>query len=88
MEQYRDRGTGNACNASVLLLAWPTASSAIQLHWNSKGDSPADSTAHQVTARFCSEGSAATIAYFLLDQPGGSQGRIKVVALNPADLPP
>jgi hypothetical protein len=46
---------------------------------------PADSTAHLITAHFCSGGSSATVAYFLLDQPGGSQGRMKVVALDPAD---
>lgn len=47
---------------------------------------PADSAANQVTAHFCSTGeAAATVAYFILDQPGGSQGRLKVVALDPTD---
>ena len=47
---------------------------------------PADSAANQVTAHFCSAGeAAATRAYFLLDQPGGSRGRLKVVALDPTD---
>ncbi len=47
---------------------------------------PADSAAHQVTAHFCSAGeAAATTAHFLLDQPGGSRGRLKVVALDPSD---
>lgn len=46
----------------------------------------ADSAAHQFTAHFCSGGSAqASVAYFILDQPGGSHGRLKVVALDPAD---
>lgn len=46
----------------------------------------ADSAAHFLTASFCSEGSAAaTIARWLLDQPGGSCGRLKVVALDPTD---
>jgi hypothetical protein len=47
---------------------------------------PADSAAHQATAHFCSAGSSAAItAYFVLDQPGGSQGSLKVVALDPTD---
>ena len=46
---------------------------------------PADSAAHLITAHFCSGGSSATTAYFLLDQPGESKGRMKVVALDPAD---
>lgn len=46
----------------------------------------ADSAAHFVTASFCSQGSgAATMARWLLDQPGGSCGRLKVVALDPTD---
>lgn len=48
---------------------------------------PADSAAHQVIARFCSAGEAgATRAYFILEQPGGSRGRLRVVALDPTDL--
>jgi hypothetical protein len=134
---------------ALLLLAFPTTSSAIQLHWSSGADtltfasatrcflvvqadsaeatlpgqwrllwladsagvnvvaidslaacdadtanisavdppsSPADSAAHEVTAHFCSEGEgSATAAYFVLDQPGGSRGRLKVVALDPTD---
>ena len=47
---------------------------------------PADSTANQVTAYFCSAGSSlASTAYFLVDLVGGSKGRLRVVALNPAD---
>jgi hypothetical protein len=47
---------------------------------------PAEDAAHQVTAYFCSAGEpAATTAYYLLDQPGGSRGRLKVVAIDPAD---
>ncbi|MBI5710060.1 MAG: hypothetical protein HZC42_07125, partial [Candidatus Eisenbacteria bacterium] len=47
---------------------------------------PADSAANQVTAHFCSAGEpAATTAYCILDQPGGSSGRFKVVALDPTD---
>jgi hypothetical protein len=49
-------------------------------------ESAADSAAHYVTASFCSEGTeATTIARWLLDQPGGSCGRLKVVALDPTD---
>lgn len=47
---------------------------------------PADTAAHLVTARFCSSGEPpASTAYFLLDQPGGSRGRLKVAAIDPAD---
>ncbi len=47
---------------------------------------PADSAAHQVTARFCSDGSEnATVAYFLVDLPANGHGKMKVVALDPAD---
>lgn len=47
---------------------------------------PADSAAHQTTAQFCSAGSAAaTTAHSILDQPGGSKGRLKVVAIDPTD---
>jgi hypothetical protein len=47
---------------------------------------PADSTANQITAHFCADGSSpASIAYWLLDLIGGSKGKLKVVALDPAD---
>lgn len=47
---------------------------------------PADSAVNLTTAYFCSSGSSnATVAYFLADLPGTSHGRMKVVALNPAD---
>jgi hypothetical protein len=46
----------------------------------------ADSAANQVTAHFCSAGSAAaTTAYFLVDLVAGSRGKLRAVALNPAD---
>ena len=46
----------------------------------------ADSTANQITAHFCSASQDQPIeARFLLDQPGGSKGRLKVVALDPTD---
>lgn len=46
----------------------------------------ADSAAHQITARFCSTGEDWAIeARFILDQPGGSKGRLKVVAIDPND---
>lgn len=46
----------------------------------------ADSAAHMLTTEFCSAGSAvASVAYFVLDQPGGSCARFKVVALDPND---
>ena len=47
---------------------------------------PEDSTAHRVTARFCSGGSsAAEQATFVLDLPAWGRGKCKVVALDPAD---
>jgi len=47
---------------------------------------PADSAAHVITAHFCSEGtSASAIAFFLIDQPGGSKGRLKIIAIDPTD---
>jgi hypothetical protein len=47
---------------------------------------PADSAANQTIAHFCSEGSdAASIAYFILDLPAGSSGKLKVVAIDPTD---
>ncbi|MBI5711125.1 MAG: hypothetical protein HZC42_12620 [Candidatus Eisenbacteria bacterium] len=46
----------------------------------------ADSAAHLITARFCSAGSgAAESARYLLDLPAGSRGKLKIVALDPAD---
>ncbi len=47
---------------------------------------PEDSTAHRVTAHFCSGGSgAAEQATFVLDLPAWGRGKCKVVALDPAD---
>jgi hypothetical protein len=47
---------------------------------------PEDSTAHLVTARFCSGGSeSAEQAVFQLDLPVWGRGKCKVVALDPAD---
>jgi hypothetical protein len=47
---------------------------------------PEDSTAHRVTAHFCSGGSsAAEQAVYQLDLPAWGRGKLKVVALNPAD---
>lgn len=47
---------------------------------------PADSAANQITAYFCSSGTqSAATAYFLADLIAGSHGKMKVVALNPAD---
>jgi hypothetical protein len=47
---------------------------------------PADSAANLATAEFCAaNGTTAATAYYVLDQPGGSQSRFKVVALDPAD---
>jgi hypothetical protein len=52
-------------------------------------DGPAtteDSTAHRVTAHFCSGGSGeAGQATFLLDLPAWGRGKCKVVAIDPAD---
>lgn len=46
----------------------------------------ADSAANMITTTFCSTGSsAAPFAYFVMDQPGGSCARFKVVALDPGD---
>jgi hypothetical protein len=48
--------------------------------------SSADSAAHAITAHFCSAGaSPAIIAYHLVDLVGGSRGKLKAVALDPAD---
>ena len=48
--------------------------------------SPADSAANLITAHFCSEGVAnAPIAYWTVDLVEGSHGKLKVVALSPAD---
>jgi len=47
---------------------------------------PEDSTAHRVTAHFCSGGSSsAEQATFVLDLPAWGRGKCKVVALDPAD---
>ncbi len=47
---------------------------------------PADSAAHRITTYLCSEpGPAATRATFMIDQPGGSRGNLRVVALDPSD---
>ena len=47
---------------------------------------PEDSTAHRVTAHFCSGGSGATErAAYALDLPAWGRGKCKVVALDPAD---
>lgn len=49
-------------------------------------NTPADSAANQITAHFCSDGEAsATIAHWTVDLIGGSQGKLKVVALDLAD---
>lgn len=46
----------------------------------------ADSAANQITAHFCSAGSpSASTAYYVLDLIGGSVGKLKLVALDPAD---
>jgi len=43
-----------------------------------------DSASRVVTAHFCSAGGAAArTAYYILDQSGGSAGRLKVIALDP-----
>jgi hypothetical protein len=47
---------------------------------------PEDSTANRWTAQFCSGGSsAAASANYLLDLPAWARGKLKVVALDPAD---
>lgn len=47
---------------------------------------PADSAANQITAYFCSSGSSnAATAYFLADLSSGGHGKMKIVALDPAD---
>ena len=47
---------------------------------------PEDSTAHRVTAHFCSGGSGeAEQATFVLDLPAWGRGKCKVVALDPTD---
>jgi len=52
-------------------------------------DGPAtseDSTAHQITAHFCSGGSSASErAAYVVDLPAWARGKCKVVALDPAD---
>lgn len=48
--------------------------------------SRADSAANEVTAHLCSEGSApARVAYYHVDLVAASEGKLKVVALDPAD---
>ena len=44
----------------------------------------ADSASHMTTATFCSTGGAATAVY-LVDLVAGSQGKMRVIALDPAD---
>jgi len=47
---------------------------------------PADSAANQLTAHFCSAGSAtASAAWYVLDLVGQSRGKLKAVALDTAD---
>jgi hypothetical protein len=47
---------------------------------------PADSAANQTTAHLCSsESIRATVAFYTIDLVAGSKGRLKVVALSPAD---
>jgi len=47
---------------------------------------PDDSTAHRVTAQFCSGGSStAERATYVLDLPAWGRGKLKAVALDPAD---
>jgi len=51
-------------------------------------DAPAtaeDSTANRWTAEFCSGGSSAAGATYVLDLPAWARGKLKVVALDPAD---
>ncbi len=46
---------------------------------------PDDSAAHRATARFCAENTPAARAHYIFDLVGGSQGRFRVVALDPSD---
>lgn len=47
---------------------------------------PADSAANLITAHFCSYGqAAASVAFWTLELVGGSKGKLRVVALDPAD---
>ncbi len=46
---------------------------------------PADSAAHLTTARFCAEDTSAAEAHYVFDLVGGSRGRLKAIALDPAD---
>lgn len=47
---------------------------------------PADSAANLITAHFCSYGqNAASTAYWTIEIVGGSKGKLKAVALDPAD---
>jgi len=46
----------------------------------------ADSAANQITVHFCSATSSpASIAAYILDLPAGARGKLKVVAVDPAD---
>ncbi len=45
----------------------------------------ADSAANIITARFCAENASAANAHYVFDLVGSSQGRFKVVALDPND---
>ncbi len=46
----------------------------------------ADSSAHLLTAHFCSSGQTdATVALYTLDLPAGARGRLQAVALDPND---
>ena len=48
--------------------------------------SAADSAANQITANFCSDGSAdAVIARHVIDLPAGGHGKLKAIALDPSD---
>jgi len=67
---------------SVEVCAEDTA----QVHAVDGPSTPADSTAHRVTAHFCSGGSAASArATYVLDLPGWGRGKFKVIALDPKD---
>jgi len=57
-----------------------------QVHDVDGPSTPDDSTAHRVTAHFCSGGSnASDRATYQLDLPAWGRGKCKVVALDPAD---
>jgi hypothetical protein len=47
---------------------------------------PADSAANLVTAHFCStSGPSASVAYFLIDLTAGGHGKLRALAIDPAD---